>query len=132
MNAPLPLLDAAGLRRLAAEHGGRKPCPRCAAIVAPGWEALSATFDRKQLKAIATLRDPRVEDPTLTEHHPAGTDNWSAAAPVAPAFFPYNRCEVWACVACGRPFLRYTEYGGYYIEERIRELDAARVVDEPV
>jgi hypothetical protein len=32
-------------------------------------------------------------------------------------------------VQCGRPFLRYTEYGGYYVEERIRELDAQRVAD---
>jgi hypothetical protein len=32
-------------------------------------------------------------------------------------------------VQCGRPFLRYTEYGGYYVEERIRELRAALVVD---
>ena len=30
---------------------------------------------------------------------------------------------------CPRPFLRYTEYGGYYQDERIREIDAALVVD---
>ena len=35
------------------------------------------------------------------------------------------------CGACARPFLRYTEYGGYYTEERIRELDARLVVDAP-
>jgi hypothetical protein len=35
---------------------------------------------------------------------------------------PYNRCDVWACVQCTRPFLRYTEHGGYYSDERIREL----------
>ena len=129
MKAPLSLLDAAGLRSLAAARPARKACPSCAALVCPGWEALSGTFDRRQLKAVATLRDPANEDPTLTEYHPAGTDNWSPAAPIAPAFFPYNRCEVWECIGCARPFLRYTEYGGYYVEERIRELDAARVVD---
>ncbi|MDB5861786.1 MAG: hypothetical protein JWQ76_5475 [Ramlibacter sp.] len=127
MNAPLPFLDAAGLRRLAAAHAGRKPCPVCAALVCPGWEALPGTFERKQLEAIGTLRRPDDEEPTLEEFHPAGTDGWSAAAPIAPAFFPYNRCEVWQCAACARPFLRYTEYGGYYVEERIRELDAALV-----
>jgi hypothetical protein len=36
---------------------------------------------------------------------------------------------VWQCAQCGRPFLRYTEYGGYYEEERIRELHAQRVAD---
>ena len=48
--------------------------------------------------------------------------------PIAPAYFPYNRCDVWQCANCGRPFLRYTEYGGYYVEERVRELHAALVV----
>ena len=28
-----------------------------------------------------------------------------------------------------RAFLRYTEYGGYYVEERVRPLQAALVVD---
>jgi hypothetical protein len=36
---------------------------------------------------------------------------------------------VWVCAQCGRPFLRYTEYGGYYEERRIREVDAALVTD---
>jgi hypothetical protein len=122
MNVPLPLLDVSDLRRLAASHAGRRPCPACAALVCPGWEALPGTFDRKRLEVVGTLRDPAIEDPTLEEYHPAGTGAWSSAAPIAPAFFPYNRCEVWRCAACARPFLRYTEYGGYYVEERIREL----------
>jgi hypothetical protein len=124
----VPLLDAAGLRQIAGSRPGQ-PCPACAAIRAPGWEALSGSLDRKQLRRIGTLRDPRVEEPPLDEYHPGGTHAWSSEAPIAPAFFPYNRCEVWECASCGRPFLRYTEYGGYYVEERIRELDAGRVVD---
>jgi hypothetical protein len=32
-------------------------------------------------------------------------------------------------VACGRAFLRYTEYGGYYVEPRIRALDPALIVE---
>jgi hypothetical protein len=35
-------------------------------------------------------------------------------------------------VACARPLLRYTEYGGYYVEERIRDLDARLLVDAPL
>lgn len=124
----MPLLDAAGLKRLGESHAGA-PCAQCAAIRAPGWEALSGGFERGGLRKVGTLRRPEVEDPTLAEYHPGGTNAWSADAPIAPAFFPYNRCDAWQCAQCGRPFLRYTEYGGYYVEERIRELRPERVVD---
>ncbi|HEY0824291.1 MAG TPA: hypothetical protein VGD76_10925, partial [Ramlibacter sp.] len=86
-------------------------------------------FGRDRLRKVGTLRSPGVEDPTLEEYHPQGSNAWSADAPIAPAYFPYNRCEVWECAACSRPFLRYTEYGGYYVEERIREIRPALVVD---
>lgn len=126
--ADLPLLDSARLKALAAAHDG-KPCPACAPIRAPGWEAMPSSLDRERLRAVGTLRRPEVEDPTLEEYHPAGTHAWSPEAPVAPDYFPYNRSDLWQCVACGRPFLRYTEYGGYYVEERIRELRPQLVVE---
>ena len=122
----IPVLDAQALREFA-QARAHAPCSRCAALKAPGWEALSATFEQSSLRKVATLRRPEVEDPTIAEYHPAGTNAWSADAPIAPACFPYNRCDVWECLQCGRPFLRYTEYGGYYIEERIRELHAPLV-----
>ena len=53
----------------------------------------------------------------------------SRAAPIAPAFHPYNRSDAVACVHCGRAFLRYTEAGGYFSDVRLRELDPALVVD---
>ena len=127
-DTPTPRLDAADLRRLAAASP-RTPCATCASLVAPGWEAMPGGFDRQLLRQVGSLRDPAIEDPTLDEHHPAGTRGWSADAPIAPLYFPYNRCDVWQCVACSRPFVRYTEYGGYYVEERVRELDAELVVD---
>ena len=123
-----PLLGAADLKQLAGAHPGTA-CAQCAALKAPGWEALPGGFDRDRLRKVGTLRRPEVEDPTLQEYHPQGTNAWSPDAPIAPAFFPYNRCDAWQCVQCGRPFLRYTEYGGYYVEERIRELRASLVVD---
>ena len=123
----VPVLAADDLRRLAAAHA-TKGCPECASIRAPGWEAMPAGLERDKLRKVGTLRRPEVEDPTLEEYHPQGTNGWSPDAPVAPAYFPYNRCDVWQCVACGRPFLRYTEYGGYYVEERVRELHADQVV----
>jgi len=125
----LPVFTVADLRRLAVAQPSQ-PCPSCAAVRAPGWEALPVSLDRDRLRKVATLRRAEVEEPTLEEHHPHGTHGWSPDAPIAPAFFPYNRCDVWQCVQCGRAFLRYTEYGGYYMEERIRELRADLVVGE--
>jgi len=125
---PAPFLDTEALRRLASA-GDAAGCPACAALVCPGWEAVPGTFDTGALTRVGTLRDPAVDDPTLEEHHPAGTHGWSPDAPIAPAFFPYNRCEAWHCTACARPFLRYTEYGGYYVEERIRALDGRLLVE---
>ncbi|MDB5911462.1 MAG: hypothetical protein JWP22_137, partial [Ramlibacter sp.] len=121
-------MDAQALRLLA-QGRSKAACPECAALVAPGWEALPGTFSRDKLHRIGTLRDPEVEDPTLEEYHPRGTHAWSPDAPIATGYFPYNRCDVWECVRCGRPFLRYTEYGGYYVEERIRELHVRLIVD---
>ena len=131
MSAPsLPVLNADDL--IARAAAGKSGCPRCAAISESGWQSVPGAVDRGALRAIGTLRCPGDEDPTLREHHPGGTNTWSPDAPIAPAFFPYNRCDVWECVGCSRVFLRYTEYGGYYVEERIRPVDPARVIDVPL
>ncbi len=131
MTAPdITLIEAADLRRIAAEQSGVS-CTLCAALVCPGWEAMPATFDQAALQRVGTLRTPGEEEPTLEEYHPGKTRSWSADAPIAPGWFPYNRCEVWCCTACRRAFLRYTEYGGYYVEERVRQLDAALLVEAP-
>lgn len=128
MNEPLAVLDADALRALGQAHAGRGPCACCAGLVCPGWEGVPGGFDRSHLRPIGTLRRPDDDAPSMEEHHPGGTNGWSADAPIAPGFFPYNRCDVWDCTGCGRPFLRYTEYGGYYVEERIRALDGSLVV----
>ncbi len=117
--------DLRGLARAAAPT----PCPSCAALSGAGWESVPGSFERSRLRCIGTLRDPLVDEPTLDEHHPAGTHAWSPDAPIAPAFYPYNRCEVRECVSCARVFLCYTEYQGYYQDERIRALCPGLVVD---
>ncbi len=126
------VLSIAELLSLARAPRRRADCAACRALVCPGWEAMAPGFDRALLERVGTLRDPSNEDPTVAEYHPSGTHSWSADAPIAPAWFPYNRSDAWRCAACARPFLRYTEYGGYYTEERIRELDASLVVDAPL
>lgn len=123
------LLDAAALRAaLAPASAG---CTDCAALRCAGWESVPAALGAPQLQALGTLRDPAVDEPTLEEHQGAGagrTDYWSAQAPIALAAFPYNRCTVWRCPQCRRGFLQYTEYGGYYIDHRLRELNPALIV----
>jgi hypothetical protein len=127
MTEPLPLLDLATLRALAEAAAAQAACAPCAALRCAGWEALPPGDDLPRLQAVGSLQDPADEDPTLDEHHPAGTHYWSPEAPIAPRHFPYNRCGVWQCRDCGLAFLRYTEYGGYYQEARIRALDPARL-----
>jgi hypothetical protein len=126
-DSPLPFWDAAALGRAARTPASGSACGVCAALVCPGWESLPSYFDRAGLRPVATLQPAPDTEPTLREHHPGGTHGWSVDAPIAPAFFPYNRCEVWQCNGCGRLFLRYTEYGGYYQDERIRAVNAALV-----
>jgi hypothetical protein len=125
------LLTAADLRRIGAERHDQERCPVCGGLQCAGWEAIPGGFDAGGLRQVGTLRDPDVYEPTVEEFHPAGTRTWDATAPIAPAFHPYNKSDVLQCTHCARAFLRWTEYGGYYREDRIRELAPALVVDTP-
>ena len=125
-------LSAGALIELAGAGPAGARCLACKALVCPGWESMPGSFNRDTLECIGTLRCPAIEDPTVAEYHPNGTHSWSPDAPIAPAWFPYNRCDVWRCTTCARAFLRYAEYGGYYTEERIRDLDENLIVDAPL
>jgi hypothetical protein len=120
------LLDAAALRAAVSPAGDG--CSHCATLRCAGWESIPAALKAPRLEAVGTLRDPSIEEPTLDEVHTDGTGYWSPRAPVAVAAFPYNRCEVWRCPQCRRGFLQYTEFGGYYVDHRVREIDPALVV----
>lgn len=119
-------LTADDLKRLP-DPAATPPGCACAYLKCAGWESVNAPLGEPLLRRLGTLRDPDDEDPTVQELHAAGSRYESPHAPVAPAWYPYNRCEVWACRACGRGFLQYTEFGGYYVDHRLRELDPARV-----
>ena len=80
------------------------------------------------MRQLGSLRDPDVYEPTQDEHHPDGTRYASAAAPIAVDFFPYNVCNAYACDSCKKVLLRYTEFGDYYVDHRVRELDPGLVV----
>lgn len=124
----LPRLSPAAVEALARQHVGGTPCAICRPFTSPGWEPFPVTGDEAVLQPIGALWLPEDDEPTLEEApRPVGVDRWSPLAPISLAHHPYNRCEVWACVSCRLPFLRYTEYGGYYVERRIRQLQADRV-----
>lgn len=127
----LARLTAADLRRLPDPAATPAGCG-CAALAARGWESITGPIQAPLLKPLGTLRDPDDAEPTVVEFHRDGSRYESAHAPIAPAWFPYNRCDVWACVQCGRGFLQYTEFGGYYVDHRLREIHPALVVDERV
>nr|WP_145551020.1 hypothetical protein [Variovorax boronicumulans] len=121
--------DARALRDLAAQ-AATEPCTSCATLPTTGWETVPVSLDRQRMEPLGTLYDPQAGNPleaTLEEYHPHGTRYWSAEAPIAPAWFPYNRCGVWRCTACATVFLRYAEHGGYFEEERIRRVVPALV-----
>ena len=102
-------------------------CSECSSLSCPGWVSKPGYFDLGKLKVLGTLRLEGTEE-CLDEYHPAGTNLWSENAPIAIKHHPYNRSDVRECMHCQRTFLHYTEYGGYYLDERVRELDAALIV----
>ncbi len=122
---PLPLLGADQLRRLPAPRMRPAECA-CGTLNSAGWESIPAPLREPLLRRLGTLRPPGDDEPTLSEW--PGPGYWAADAAVAPSHYPYNRCEVWACAGCGRGFVQYTEYGGYYVDHRIRQIDPALVV----
>lgn len=124
-------LDFEGLARLARASGAvTAPCS-CIQVALDAWEALPLSLDLAQLENLGTLRDDPYGEPTFAEYHPAGTHYDSPDAPIAPHFYPFNRCTVARCMLCGRAYLRYEEGGGYFTEQRIRALQPRLLVDAP-
>jgi hypothetical protein len=114
--------SAEELRALLDASTASKPCS-CALGACAGWESLNEDrWPKEQMKPVGTLRDPDLAEPTFEEKHPNGTRYESPDAPVAVNFFPYNRCDIWRCSTCQRHLMRYTEFGGYYVDHRIRAL----------
>lgn len=120
-------LDKSRLLKLAQSPRSELECKQCAPLSCQGWESVPSGFNLDVLVGIGTLRidgAPEIWD----EYHPNGTNQWSADAPISPEHYPYNRSDVYECSACKRKFLRYTEYGGYYFDERIRVLNPDLII----
>jgi len=131
------VLDAQALRALAKRHTP-KAC-QCSLGACEGWESVSgdrwpegAVEKLGSLRATLDADGAPLPEPSFAEFHPAGTRYESPEAPIAPLFFPYNRCDVFACGQCDRVLLKYTEFGGYYVDHRVRALNPERVTDAPL
>jgi hypothetical protein len=128
----LPYLDHAALLELALRSQRvSEPCS-CTKTSVEGWQTLPLSLPETQLEELGTLAASDGDEPTFSEYHPDGTRYWSADAPIAPRYFPYNRCNAWACRLCSRVYLRYQEGGGYFVDQRIRALRASLLVDAPL
>lgn len=127
----LPVLDFLSLQALASRPqnaNNATPCS-CAASDSAGWISLPASLNDSDFQEVGTLLQDPFAEPCFDEYHPSGTRYDSPDAPIAPHYFPCNRCTVSVCNTCGRAYLRYTEAGGYFVDRRIRWLNPALLVD---
>ena len=127
-----PIAQTSELQALATSAAPTASC-RCSLSQCKGWTSMAEErWPGDQMHKVATLRDPDLLEPTFEEWHPEGTRYDDPNAPVAIAYFPYNRCDLWQCRSCQGSVLRYTEFGGYYVDHRVRLLDTDLIVDAPV
>ncbi|NYH14890.1 hypothetical protein [Paraburkholderia bryophila] len=126
-------LNAATLFDLAreAEAHVATPCS-CTKTPLDGRQSQPLSIDETQFEEVGTLMPEDDPEPTFSEYLPGKTNYWAADAPIAPRYFPYNRCAVWQCSLCSRIYLRYTEGGGYFVDRRMRLLQAALIEDVPL
>ena len=132
MPSDLPLIRTPQQLRERLQTHQPHPCS-CALRRCGPWDSVSEGDwpGAPQMQAVATLRAPDLDEPTFEEYHPRGTRYESPDAPLALRFFPYNRCDIWHCSRCDQHWLRYTEFGGYYVDHRARRLDPDLLVDDP-
>ncbi len=118
------VLDVATLQALCT---AKPDACTCALKHCHGWESVSEDrWPAASMQLKGSLRETLPEgqmEASFEEFHPEGTRYDSPLAPIAPPFFPYNRCDAFACKKCGCGVLKYTEYGGYYVDHRVRLID---------
>lgn len=115
------------LLEIAAASMSNQDCPECSTLSCAGWVSVPGYFNLRKLRVLGTLKHESAEE-SWEEFHPDGTNLWSENAPISVQHHPYNRSDVRECMHCKRKFLHYTEYGGYYLDERIRELNSSLIV----
>ncbi len=108
-----------------------QPCA-CAIDSYREWTRVPVDFPESHLRTVGTVFDDLDDVATYAEYHPHGTTYWSADAPIAPRYYPYNDAQVAQCALCGRCALHHVERAGHCPEPRIRVLDPRLIVDVPV
>jgi hypothetical protein len=95
-----------------------------------GWQSIPEhRWPTEHLVERGTLRQSNHDEPSFEEFHPNGTRFEAFDAPVATEFFPYNRSTVFSCGHCLQTVLKYTEAGGYYVEQRARRIHSKLIVN---
>lgn len=120
-------LNKEQLLEIATSPRENEACSECSPLLCPGWVSKPGDFDLSKLKVVGTLKIEGAEE-CWEEYHPDRTNFWSDNAPISIQHYPYSRSDVCECIGCKKTFLHYTEYGGYYLDERIRELDSKLIV----
>jgi hypothetical protein len=104
---------------------------QCPLVSHLGWQSIGEhRWPKDDLTKEGSLRDLDLAEPTFEEWHPLGTRYESPEAPVAIAYFPYNRADVFSCKRCNQVVLRYTEAGGYYVDQRARRIDGTMLLQK--
>lgn len=123
------MIDFASLKKMAEASAAVTVACSCHDAALLAWQPTPLTVALEQFEEVDTLVEDPYDEPTFAEHHPAGTRYESEEAPIAPRYYPYNRCLLVRCVKCGRHYLRYNEAGGYFTEVRMRALRPQLLVD---
>lgn len=112
------------------EASGVSAC-KCSLQRCEGWDSMSdSMWPKEQLLPLATLRDSSIDEPSFEEFQPTGLRSDDPNALISIEHFPYNRCDVFSCTHCNQGVMRYTEYGGYYIDHRARRVRSNQVIKE--
>ena len=113
---------------LRVEAKGTQAC-NCSLLRCEGWDTMSESmWPKDQLRQLATLRDSNINEPTFEEYQPGGLRVDDPKALISIQHFPYNSCDVLACAQCNQAVMRYTEYGGYYVDHRARRVRCDQVI----
>ena len=104
-------------------------CDCCSGFECASWETRPASFVAKNYEIVGTCQFDGSEN-IWDEHHPEQTTIWSNNAPIALQYYPYNRADVLRCTHCQKVYLTYTEFGGYYVDQRIRLVNRDLIVLE--
>lgn len=126
------MIDFAGLKKLADASATVTVACSCHDAALLAWQQMPLTLELEQFEEVGSLVEDPYDEPTFAEYHAAGTRYESEEAPIAPRYYPYNRCQLVRCVKCTRHYLRYNEAGGYFTEVRIRALRPQLLVDAPL